>query len=84
MVQAALESAMRNRTTLVIAHRLATVQKADLIVVLDKGRLVEQGTHAQLVANDQLRRERSHTALIAKYREHHRKSGEKVDFDVEI
>lgn len=41
-------------------------------------------THAQLVANDQLRRERSHTALIAKYREHHRKSGEKVDFDVEI
>jgi len=50
MVQAALESAMRNRTTLVIAHRLATVQKADLIVVLDKGCLVEQGTHAQLVA----------------------------------
>jgi ATP-binding cassette, subfamily B, bacterial len=50
MVQAALESAMRGRTTLVIAHRLATVQKADLIVVLDKGRLVEQGTHAELVA----------------------------------
>ena len=50
MVQAALESAMRDRTTLVIAHRLATVQKADLIVVLDHGQLVEQGTHAQLVA----------------------------------
>jgi ATP-binding cassette subfamily B protein len=50
MVQAALESAMRNRTTLVIAHRLATVQKADLIVVLDHGILVEQGTHAELVA----------------------------------
>ena len=50
MVQAALESAMRNRTTLVIAHRLATVQKADLIVVLDHGKLVEQGTHAELVA----------------------------------
>ncbi len=50
MVQAALESAMQNRTTLVVAHRLATVQKADLIVVLDHGRLVEQGTHAQLVA----------------------------------
>ena len=50
MVQAALESAMRNRTTLVIAHRLATVQKADLIVVLDHGQLVEQGTHAELVA----------------------------------
>ena len=50
MVQAALESAMRDRTTLVIAHRLATVQKADRIVVLDQGRLVEQGTHAELVA----------------------------------
>ena len=50
MVQAALESAMRDRTTLVIAHRLATVQKADLIVVLDQGKLVEQGTHAELVA----------------------------------
>jgi len=50
VVQAALESAMQDRTTLVIAHRLATVQKADLIVVLDHGRLVEQGTHNQLVA----------------------------------
>ncbi len=50
MVQAALESAMRDRTTLVIAHRLATVQKADLIVVLDHGASVEQGTHAELVA----------------------------------
>ncbi len=50
MVQAALESAMRDRTTLVIAHRLATVQRADHIMVLDQGRLVEQGTHAGLVA----------------------------------
>jgi ATP-binding cassette subfamily B protein len=50
MVQAALETAMRDRTTLVIAHRLATVQKADRIVVIDQGRLVEQGTHTQLVA----------------------------------
>ena len=50
VVQAALESAMRDRTTLVIAHRLATVQKADHIVVLDHGRIIEQGTHAELVA----------------------------------
>ncbi|WP_457279050.1 ABC transporter transmembrane domain-containing protein [Polaromonas sp. P5_D5] len=49
MVQAALESAMKDRTTLVIAHRLATVQQADRILVLDHGQLVEQGTHAELV-----------------------------------
>jgi ATP-binding cassette subfamily B protein len=50
MVQAALDQAMQGRTTLVIAHRLATVQKADMIWVLDHGRLIEQGTHAELVA----------------------------------
>jgi ATP-binding cassette subfamily B protein len=50
MVQAALETAMQGRTTLVIAHRLATVQKADVIWVLDHGALVEQGTHSELVA----------------------------------
>jgi ATP-binding cassette, subfamily B, bacterial len=51
MVQAALESAMKDRTTLVIAHRLATVQRADRIVVLEAGEIVETGTHAQLVAS---------------------------------
>ncbi|GAP36870.1 ABC transporter transmembrane domain-containing protein [Piscinibacter sakaiensis] len=50
MVQAALESAMQDRTTLVIAHRLATVQRADRIVVLDGGRIAEVGTHAALSA----------------------------------
>jgi ATP-binding cassette, subfamily B, bacterial len=51
MVQAALESAMKDRTTLVIAHRLATVQRADRIVVMEAGEIVETGTHAQLVAS---------------------------------
>lgn len=50
LVQAALDEAMTGRTTLVIAHRLATVLKADRIVVMDQGRVVEQGTHAALSA----------------------------------
>ena len=49
-VQAALEALMEQRTTLVIAHRLATIQRADLVVVLDQGRLVEQGRHEDLLA----------------------------------
>jgi len=48
-IQDALDSVMNNRTTLVIAHRLSTIEKADLILVMDQGRIVERGTHAQLL-----------------------------------
>jgi len=49
-IQDALSALMQNRTTLVIAHRLSTVEKADQIIVLDRGRIVESGTHAELLA----------------------------------
>lgn len=49
-VQVALENMMQNRTSIVIAHRLSTIQKADLIVVMQKGKIVEQGKHEELIA----------------------------------
>jgi subfamily B ATP-binding cassette protein MsbA len=50
MVQAALENLMKNRTSLVIAHRLSTIQNADLIVVLSQGKIIETGSHRELLA----------------------------------
>ena len=54
LVQEALENAMSNRTTLVIAHRLATVKRADLIIVIEHGHIVESGTHEALIAKNSL------------------------------
>jgi len=53
-VQAALNELMENRTTLIIAHRLSTVIHADMIVLLDQGRILAQGTHAQLLEQSEL------------------------------
>jgi subfamily B ATP-binding cassette protein MsbA len=52
LVQIALENMMQNRTSIVIAHRLSTIQKADTIVVMQKGKIVEQGTHDELLTKN--------------------------------
>ena len=52
LVQEALDTLMRGRSTLVIAHRLSTIERADRILVLDRGQIVEAGTHAELLAKE--------------------------------
>jgi subfamily B ATP-binding cassette protein MsbA len=52
LIQQALHKLMENRTTLVVAHRLSTIEHADQIVVMDHGRIIEQGTHAELIEQD--------------------------------
>jgi ABC-type multidrug transport system fused ATPase/permease subunit len=57
LLQAALDTLMEGRTTFVIAHRLSTVRRADMILVMDKGQLVERGTHEELLARRGLYKE---------------------------
>ena len=52
LVQIALENMMKNRTSIVIAHRLSTIQKADEIIVLQKGKIIEKGTHDTLIVKN--------------------------------
>ena len=75
-IQAALEVLIPGRTTFIIAHRIQTVMKADLILVLDKGRIVQSGTHAELVSQEGLYRDiydiqsRIEDEIAAEVREH--------------
>jgi subfamily B ATP-binding cassette protein MsbA len=65
LVQDALERLMRDRTVLVIAHRLSTVQHADRIVVLESGRVVASGAHAELIERDGTYRRLYHLQFVA-------------------
>jgi len=64
LIQAALDALMEGRTTFVIAHRLSTVRRADMILVMDKGRIVERGTHAELLKRGGLYKEIHDLQLI--------------------
>jgi subfamily B ATP-binding cassette protein MsbA len=64
LIQAALDTLMEGRTTFVIAHRLSTVRRADMILVMDQGRIVERGTHDELLARGGLYKEIHDLQLI--------------------
>ena len=64
LIQAALDTLMEGRTTFVIAHRLSTVRRADMILVMDQGQIVERGTHDELLARGGLYKEIHDLQLI--------------------
>lgn len=72
-IQAALQKVMSNRTTLVIAHRLSTIENADIILVMDHGRIVERGTHQELIAKNG-----AYARLHSMQFKEHRKGGKPV------
>jgi ATP-binding cassette subfamily B protein/subfamily B ATP-binding cassette protein MsbA len=69
LIQEALEALMANRSAFVIAHRLSTIRNADRIYVLDRGRVVEEGTHDQLLAQGGLYAGLSRQAFLAEQEE---------------
>jgi len=74
LIQAALDTLMEGRTTFVIAHRLSTVRRADMILVMDKGQIVERGTHTELLARGGLYKEIHDLQLVD-----HAKFAEELD-----
>merc|ERR1712096_579198 len=75
LVQQAIDRASEGRTTLVIAHRLSTVQRADMIVVFDKGRIVETGRHVELLAREHAPGTASYRALVRRQLQSDRDDG---------
>ena len=79
LIQAALDTLMERRTTFVIAHRLSTVRRADMILVMDKGHIVERGTHAELLARGGLYKEIHDLQLV----DHAKFAEEMEEFQIE-
>ena len=80
LIQLALDGLMEGRTTFVIAHRMSTVRRADLILVMEKGKIVERGRHADLLADDGLYRRIYELQL--RDQERFREEGQAMDTDI--
>jgi ABC-type multidrug transport system fused ATPase/permease subunit len=83
LIQAALDALMEGRTTFVIAHRLSTVRRADMILVMDQGRIVERGTHNELLAGGGLYKE-IHDLQLVDHAQFAEESEEVQEEEVEV